>query len=77
MTQTVKNLPAVWETRIRALGREDILEKKLATHSSILVRRIPWTEESGGLQSTKESDTTETLTHTRQIPPWKTHMAHF
>ena len=64
MTQTVKNLPAMWETRMRALGREDPLEKELAARSSVLVRRIPWTEESGGLQSTKGSDTTERLTHT-------------
>ena len=62
---------------VLSLGWEDTLEGEMATHSSILARRIPWTEESGGLQSTKESDTTETLTHTRQIPPWKTHMAHF
>ena len=79
MTQTVKNLPAMWEARMRAPGREDTLEKELATRSSVLVRRIPWIEESGGLQSTKGSDTTERLTHThtRQIPPWKTHVAHF
>ena len=47
----VKNLPAMQETRVRALGREDPLEKGMATHSSILAWRIPWTEESGGLQS--------------------------
>ena len=51
MVQTVKNLPAVWETRVRSLGWEDSLEKEMATHSSILVWRIPWTEEPGGLQS--------------------------
>ena len=48
--QTVKNPPAVWETRIRSLGGEDPLEKGMATHSSILAWRIPWTEEPGGLQ---------------------------
>ena len=48
--QTVKNPPAVWETRIRSLGGEDPLEKGMATHSSILAWRIPWTEDPGGLQ---------------------------
>ena len=53
----------MWETWVRSLGREDPLEKEMATHSSILAWRIPWTEELGGLQSTghKESDTTERL----------------
>ena len=51
MAQTVKNLPAVQETRVQSLGLEDLLEKGMATHSSILAWRIPWTEESGGLQS--------------------------
>ena len=49
--QAVKNLPAMWETRVQSLGREDPLEKGMATHSSILAWRIPWTEEPGGLQS--------------------------
>ena len=49
--QTVKNLPAVWETQVQSLGREDPLEKCMATHSSILAWRIPWTEEPGRLQS--------------------------
>ena len=52
MAQTVKNLPAVQETQVRSLGREDPLEEGMATHSSILAWRIPWTEEPGGLQST-------------------------
>ena len=47
----VKNLPAVWETWVQSLGSEDPLEKGMATHSSILAWRIPWTEETGGLQS--------------------------
>ena len=47
----VKNLPAMLETQIRSLGREDPLKKGMATHSSILVGRIPWTEEPDGLQS--------------------------
>ena len=49
--QLVKNQPAVQETRVQSLGREDPLEKKMATHSSTLAWRIPWTEEPGGLQS--------------------------
>ena len=49
--QTVKNLPAVRETEVLSLGREDTLEKRMSTHSSILAWRIPWTEESGELQS--------------------------
>ena len=51
MTQMVKNLRAMWETRVRSLGWEDPLEKELATHSSILAWSTPWTEEPGGLQS--------------------------
>ena len=46
-----KNLPAVWETQVQSLGREDSREKEMATPSSILACRIPWTEEPGGLQS--------------------------
>ena len=49
--QTVKNLPVIWETRVQPRGQEDLLEKGMATHSSILAWRIPWTEEPGGLQS--------------------------
>ena len=45
-------MPAMRKTRVRSLGREDLLEKEMATHSSILAWRIPWTEEPGGLQST-------------------------
>ena len=51
VAQSVKNLPAVQEIRVRSVGREDPLEKEMATHSSILSWRIPWTEEPGGLQS--------------------------
>ena len=63
MVQRLKSLPAMWETWLRSLGREDALEKETATHSSILAWRILWTEELGGLQSMghKESDTTERL----------------
>ena len=47
----VKNLPVMQEIQVQSLGHEDPLEKGMATHSSILAWRIPWTEESGGLQS--------------------------
>ena len=52
MAQTVKNLPGMQETQVPSLGQEDPLEKGMATHSSILAWRIPWTEEPGRLQST-------------------------
>ena len=51
VSQTVKNLPAVCETQVRSLGQEDPLEEGIATHSSILAWRTPWTEEPGRLQS--------------------------
>ena len=51
MAQMVKNLPAMWETRLQSLGQEDPLEKGMATHSSILAGKIPWAEEPDGLQS--------------------------
>ena len=50
VAQTVKNLPAMQETRVPSLGWEAPLEKGRATHSGILAWRIPWTEEAGGLQ---------------------------
>ena len=49
MAQTVKHLPIMRETRVQSLGREDPLEKAMATHSSTLVWKIPWMEEPGGL----------------------------
>ena len=51
MTQTLKHLPTVWETRVRSLGGEDPLEKEMAIHSSTLAWKIPWMEEPGRLQS--------------------------
>ena len=51
MAQVVKRLPAMWETRVRSLGREVPLEKEMATHSSILAWKIPWIEEPSRLQS--------------------------
>ena len=61
MAQLVKSLSTVQETWVQSLGREDPLEKEMATHSSILAWKIPWTEEPGGLQSmgSQRSDTTE------------------
>ena len=50
MAQTLKNLPAMQETQVQSVDQEDSLEKGMATHSSILAWRIPWTEEPGGLQ---------------------------
>ena len=50
VAQMVKRLPAMQETQIQSLGRDDPLEKEMATHSSILAWEIPWTEEPGGLQ---------------------------
>ena len=60
----VSNLPAMQETQVQSVSQEDPLEKEMATHTSILAWRIPWTEDPGGLQSMdhKESDTTERLT---------------
>ena len=49
VAQTIKHLPTMWETRVQSLGGEDLLEKEMATHSSILAWKIPWTEESGRL----------------------------
>ena len=51
VAQTAKRLPIMRETWVQSLGWEDLLEKEMATHSSILVWKIPWTEEPGGLQS--------------------------
>ena len=51
MAQMVKRLPTMRETQVQSVGREDLLGKEMATHSSILVQKIPWTEEPGRLQS--------------------------
>ena len=51
MAQSVKSLLAMWEIGVQSLGREDLLEKEMATHSSVLAWRIPWIEEPGRLQS--------------------------
>ena len=70
VAQTVKDLPATQETRVRSLGREDPLEKGMATHSSILAWRVPRTEEPGGAAVhvvAKESDTAERLRHSLEM----------
>ena len=51
VAEMVKNLPAMQETWVQSLGRQDPLEKEMATHSSTIAWKIPWTEEPGGLQS--------------------------
>ena len=51
MVQMIKSLLAMQETQVRSLGQGDPLEKAVVTHSSVLVWRIPWTEDPGGLQS--------------------------
>ena len=50
VAQMVKHLPTMQETQVQSLGQEDLLEKEMATHSSILAWKIPWMEEPGGLQ---------------------------
>ena len=63
VSQMVKNLPTMWKTQIQSLGQKDPLGKGMATHSSILAWRIPWTEEPGGLPwGRKELDAAERLT---------------
>ena len=63
VAQMAKNLPATQENQVRSLGQEDSLEKGMATHSSILAWKLPWTEEPGELRSRgrRESDMTERL----------------
>ena len=53
VAQTVKHLPTIQETWVQSLGQEDLLEKEMATHSSILAWKNPWREEPGRLQSTE------------------------
>ena len=67
MAQMVKKLPEMQETLVQSLGWEDSLEKEIATHSSILAWRIPWTEEPGGLQSMESQRVGQTCdNHRRQ-----------
>ena len=68
MAQIVKNLPAMQDTWVRSLGQEDLLEKGMAIHTSIVGWRIPWTEEPGRpMEVAKELDTTERLTFYMQL----------
>ena len=78
VAQLVKNLPAMWETWVRSLGWEDPLEKGKATHSSILICRIPWTVKSMGLQRVGHDWVTFTFTTRYKVvvcynivEPWK------
>ena len=67
MSQTVKNLPVMQETEVQSLGREDLLEKGMATHSSMLAWGISQTEEPGGLQSMGSQRVTNTITFTQAV----------
>ena len=74
MAQRIKHVPAMRETQVQSLGWEDPLEKETATHSSILAWRIPWREESVGLQSTGSQSRTRlseftSLVFIRQLYP--------
>ena len=73
VAQMVKRLPTMRETKVQSLGWEDPLEKEMATHSSTLAWKIPWTEERGRLQpmGSQESDTTERL-HFTSLLLWET-----
>ena len=78
VAQIVKHLSAMQETWVWSLGPEDPLEKEMATHSSILAWRIPWTEEPGGLQSTgSQRVRTGLIDFTSQIPSWGLHLENF
>ena len=74
VAQMVKDLSAMQETRVHSLGREDPLEKDMATHSGILAWRIPWTEEPGGLQSTRLQRVRHDLA--TKPPPFRTLKLH-
>ena len=69
VAQSVKNLLAMQETWVRFLGREDSLEKEMATHSNTLAWRIPWTEEPGGLQSMGSQSWTQLSDYTSSTTP--------
>ena len=67
----VKHLPTMRETRVQYLGRENLLEKEMATHSSILAWKIPWMEEPSGLQSTGVAKSQTRLSEfTHSVNPW-------
>ena len=68
MAQTVKRLSTMWETQVQSLGQEDPLEKEMATHSSTLAWKIPWTEKPGGLQSMGSQRVGHDFTFTFHFP---------
>ena len=72
VAQTVKRPPAMQETRVQSLGREDLLQKEMATHSSILAWKMPWTKEPGSLQSMASQSRTQLsdFTFTFHFPLW-------
>ena len=72
VAKMVKNLPAVQETWVWSLGKEDSLEKVMATYPSILARRIPWTEDPGGLQSMGFSKSWTSYTNADTLENWVT-----
>ena len=67
VAQMVKKLPAMQETQVQSLGQEDALEKEIATHSSILAWKTPWTEGPGGSQRVRHEQLTHTHTHTHNV----------
>ena len=71
VAQMVKNLPAMEETRVQSLGQEDPLEKGIATHSSILAWRIPWTEEPGTVHSVAKNCTRLSSFHLLRTVAWE------
>ena len=76
VAQTVKNLPTMQETQVQSLGREDSLEKGMATHPSILVWRIPWAEEPGGQQSLGLQRVSISLIRMQSLWPQGKHFAY-
>ena len=72
VAQMVKHLPTMQETQIQSLGQEDLLEKEMATHSSILAWRIPWTVEPGRLQSVGSQSQTRLSNFTTRYQELKT-----
>ena len=64
----VKDLPAMQEIQVQSLGQEDLLEKGMATHSSLLAWKIPWTEEPGGLQAMGSQTVGHNLATKQQKP---------
>ena len=74
MAQRIKRLPAMWETPVRSLGQEDPLEKEMATQSSILSWRIPWTEEPDKLQSTGSQGVRHDIAAKKKLTPFPEHL---